>query len=343
MSSSFINLASDQEALVSMLTRMNMLAAGEVPQVHQLKGGVSSDIVRIDVGPASFCLKQALPTLKVAKEWHAPVERVFEEIAWLRQAAAIVPMHVPKILGVDSETGSFLMEYLPEQEFQNWKEALLRGEVTPGVASELGRILNQIHSQTADNAAIIDVFDKPFNAHNIMAIRLDPYLRETGRQHPARAAYFEMLVQSFLANKLCLVHGDVSPKNILIGPNGPVILDAECACYGDPAFDVAFLLNHLLLKAAFCPQSARAYGDEYSGFVTAYFADISWESKSALETRVAQLLPALLLARVDGKSPVEYLTEDQRSKTRQRALQLLDRQATSLTDIQSFWIDQETK
>ena len=320
-----------------MLERLRMIGAGEVPEVHRLTGGVSSNIVRIDIGKRSFCLKQALPTLKVAKLWNAPVERVFEEIAWLRTAALIAPRNIPVVLGVDAETGSFLMEYLPEDSYAGWKGALLRGEVAGGIAGQLGTILNRIHNATAGDPKIVEAFDKPFNDQNIMAIRLDPYLRETGRQHPDRAPFFEALVQSFIANKRCLVHGDVSPKNILIGPNGPVILDAECACYGDPSFDVAFLLNHLLLKAAYRPASALAYADEFKGFTDAYFADIKWEPKEALEIRVARLLPALLLARVDGKSPVEYLDEAQRAKVRQLAIRLLDLQAASLFEIQAMW------
>lgn len=337
MESSFVDLASDQAALVSMLERLKMIGAGEIPQVHRLTGGVSSNIVRIDIGKRSFCLKQALPTLKVAKLWNAPVERVFEEIAWLRTAALIAPLNIPVILGEDAQTGSFLMEYLPEDQYGSWKGALLRGDVVKGIAGQLGTILNQIHNRTAGDPKIVEAFDKPFNDQNIMAIRLDPYLRETGRQHSDRAPYFEGLVQSFIANKRCLVHGDVSPKNILIGPNGPVILDAECACYGDPSFDVAFLLNHLLLKAAYRPESSVAYSDEYSGFVEAYFSSINWEPKSDLEIRVARLLPALLLARVDGKSPVEYLNEQQRSKVKRLAIKLLDLKPESLSEIQTIW------
>jgi thiamine kinase-like enzyme len=107
-----------------------------------------------------------------------------------------------------------------------------------------------------------------------------------------------------------LVHGDFSPKNILLGPDGPVILDAECAWYGDPAFDLAFVLNHLLLKQVWRPALAAALGDMYAALVAAYRAHVAWEPAEALDARTAALLPGLLLARVDGKSPVEYLTAD---------------------------------
>ena len=106
------------------------------------------------------------------------------------------------------------------------------------------------------------------------------------------------------------MHGDVSPKNILVGPKGPVLLDAECAWYGDPAFDIAFCLNHLLLKRLPRPERARELRVAFLAFVDAYFGAVSFEPRDGLEARAAQLLPALFLARVDGKSPVEYLTQE---------------------------------
>ena len=48
-----------------------------------------------------------------------------------------------------------------------------------------------------------------------------------------------------------LVHGDFSPKNLLVSGDRLVIIDCEVAWYGDPAFDLAFLLNHLCLKALY--------------------------------------------------------------------------------------------
>jgi aminoglycoside phosphotransferase (APT) family kinase protein len=122
--------------------------------------------------------------------------------------------------------------------------------------------------------------------------------------------------------QLVLVHGDISPKNILCGAHGPVFLDAECAWYGDPAFDLAFCLNHLLLKAVLMPQHASVLAQSYQQMVSAYMPAVNWENASAFEQRAAQLVPALLLARVDGKSPVEYLTSPaQHTVVRRTAVQ----------------------
>src|SRR5690242_19694863 len=118
------------------------------------------------------------------------------------------------------------------------------------------------------------------------------------------------LSRDTLATKRALVHGDVSPKNILVGPAGPVFLDAECAWYGDPAFDLAFCLNHLLLKCLLNRRAITRFLACYDRFAETYLQAARWELREETEARAAQLLPALMLGRVDGKSPVEYITDE---------------------------------
>jgi len=192
MAPQFVDLTADKGALCDMLRQLHMIECDESPTVSPLTGGVSSNIVRVDTRRGSFCLKQALPMLKVEKEWLAPVERVFVEIAWLQTAAAIAPGNIPRIIAVDKGTGSFLMEFLPPDQYTSWKASLLVGEVEPGIGAQLGSVLNLIHSRTAGNPEAIAEFDRPFNHENFMAIRLDSYLLETGRQHPDARSTFQL-------------------------------------------------------------------------------------------------------------------------------------------------------
>ena len=135
-----------------------------------------------------------------------------------------------------------------------------------------------------------------------------------------------------------LVHGDFSPKNILVGGEGPVFLDAECAWYGDPAFDLAFVLNHLLLKGAWRPDRRSDYVTMFAALCAAYRARVSWEPWTALESRTVALLPGLMLARVDGKSPVEYVTNDRdRNAIRAFARAHLQHPVASLTALAHAW------
>jgi aminoglycoside phosphotransferase (APT) family kinase protein len=272
-----------------------------------MSGGVSSDIWRVDGPRGTFCVKRALARLKVAAEWHAPVGRNRHEVAWFRAAAAIVPEAVPAILGDDPQGGAFAMSYLAPDRHPVWKALLRDGVVEPGTGRTVGDVLGRIHAATADRADVASAFATDAVFH---AIRLEPYLEATGRAHPDLAARCSALVATTASTRRVLVHGDFSPKNLLIGPAGPVILDAECAWFGDPAFDLAFVLNHLLLKGAWRPALRERYLEAYAALVDGYRAHVTWEPWGDVERRASALLPALMLARIDGKSPVEYLVTD---------------------------------
>lgn len=329
----FVDLCSDPAALRRILLALDLAAPDEEVLPEPLPGGVSSGICRVRLRSGSYCVKQALPQLKVAKVWKVPVERVFAEIGYLQVVQAIVPGRVPRLRGQDAATACFVMDFLGPQ-FRNWKAELLAGQVDAGVAQAVGAVLGRIHAATADDAALAQRFANDANFH---ALRLEPYLVEAAREHPALAPQLLALVERTAGTRRVLVHGDVSPKNILLGPEGPVLLDAECAWFGDPAFDLAFCLNHFLLKAAHLPQHARELLAAYGAFVAGYAPHVRWEPLDALEARVATLLPALALARIDGKSPVEYLGQAQRQAVRRTTTALVQHAPASLETIALGW------
>ena len=227
------------------------------------------------------------------------------------------------------------MNYLPPERFPLWKAELLAARVDESFAAAVGRDLALIHSRSAAEPEIRAAFahDETFEA-----IRIEPYLRATARAHPALAARLETLAAATLSTKRALVHGDVSPKNILIGPDGPVFLDAECAWFGDPAFDVAFCLNHLMLKGARAGADKAPYLAAFAALANAYLAGVDWEEARGLEARAAALLPALFLARVDGKSPVEYLMrDDEREAVRRCAAALIAEPQQALAAVAEAW------
>lgn len=304
-----------------------------------LAGGVSSDIWRLDIedarGRRSLCVKRALTRLKVAADWSAPVSRNGFEWAWMQFASGVVPQAVPRPLARSAEAGWFAMEFLSPQDHPVWKQQLLAGTVEPTTAAAVGRVLAKLHSASANDAALAREFASD---DNFLALRLEPYLLFTAERHPALAPCLQILADRTAGTRVALVHGDVSPKNILVGPNGPVILDAECAWFGDPAFDIAFCLNHLLLKALVRPDCVQALDASFAAFTASYFESATAEPRGPLEARAASLLPALLLARVDGKSPVEYLgSERQRSLVRDCATQWLRQDPASLEEVAAAW------
>lgn len=292
-----------------------------------LAGGVSSDIWRVDLASGPVCVKRALSVLKVKAHWEAPIVRNQYEARWMRFAAGVVPGSVPECLASDTDRGMLLMPYLPSAEYPMWKEMLRDGEVRNEDAAGVGAMLGAIHARSAAQPELAAQFESDTIFH---AIRLDPYLGAAARQNPDCALILEQLIQTTANTRVALVHGDVSPKNILIGPRGPILLDAECAWWGDPVFDLAFCLNHLLLKRFWRPQWTVRYQGAFSALLDAYRDAIDrwglWEPWNVLEARCARLLPALLLARVDGKSPVEYLAPGDRSGGQRDQIRRLSRQ-----------------
>jgi len=329
------------DSFLTALGRMGLLQPGKFPAISPLTGGVSSDIVRVDLDSGPICIKRALPKLKVQADWQAPVERNKYEIEWMRIAADIDARAVPKVLGEDRETGMFAMEFLDGERYPVWKAQLRDGEIAVDTATEVGRRIAAIHGRTAGR---IDVAQKFPTDHIFFPIRLEPYLSATAKKHRDCADRLESLVRVTGATKKALVHGDVSPKNILAGPNGPVFLDAECAWYGDPAFDLAFCLNHLLLKCVWRPQWQAGYLESFDALAGSYLANVTWESRADIEERTAHLLPGLLLGRVDGKSPVEYITTDtQRDPVRRVARALLLHPVDNLAGVRLAWQSELSK
>ena len=276
-----------------------------------LTDGVSSEIFRVDDGDESFVVKRALPKLKVRDHWTANVDRNRVEQLCIEYIGGLLPGAVPRLLSRRKDRGYFAMELLGP-EFTSWKKLLMLGGVKVEHAINAATILGAIHARSAGDAEAASHFD---TTANFEQLRIEPYLLATSRRHLDLQPLIHAEAHRLASARICLVHGDFSPKNMMISPSRFVLLDCEVAWYGDPAFDLAFLLTHFLLKGLYhAPRQIclheigllemsrtfwQRYVEEVAGAIDA----------RALKLRVARLLPMLLLARVDGKSPVEYLTK----------------------------------
>jgi aminoglycoside phosphotransferase (APT) family kinase protein len=259
-----------------------------------LSGGVSADVV---LGDDGLVRKRFLPRLKVEALWESDPRRVFREIDSLKAWARIVgPESVPAVLEVDPTSYGYTMPYSPGP---SWKDLLLEGDVRRSIAHELGRRLSLVHRKPDAEAARALAGPGFFPE-----LRVEPYYETVKRRHPDLPIATDFVAET-------LVHGDYSPKNILVHAGGLWVLDHEVAHWGDPCFDLAFMLNHLLIKA-FIRADAR-YRDAARAFLDAY------GPSPALEAKTLRHLAALMLARVDGKSPLAYLSEDDRRRLRELA------------------------
>ncbi len=328
-------VAAPGPGLLAALQRAGLIGPHEPASFAALSGGVSSDIWKVSTPRRDFCVKRALPRLRVAAEWTAPVERNRYEVAWMRIARDIEPNAVPEMLFHDEGEMLCAMSYLDPASHRLWKTELREGRADAVAAAEVGRRLGRIHAATAANAEVAACFPANDIFH---AIRLEPYLEATAEKHPDLRRVLFDLSRRTGALRSVMIHGDVSPKNILIGPAGPVFLDAECACIGDPAFDLAFCLNHLLLKCLWNPAARARFDACFAALAATYLQQVDWEPAAALEQRAASLLPGLLLARVDGKSPVEYIQgEADRDRVRRCARPLLAAPPSRLGEVAAAW------
>jgi aminoglycoside phosphotransferase (APT) family kinase protein len=313
----------DWQMVLPPLLREAGIAVSGPLVVEPLTGGVSSDIVRITLADGQrLCAKRALDRLKVASDWRAPRERNHYEAAWLRTAGAIVPGVAPAVIGEDEARGIVLLDYLPPEDYRLWKSELLAGRADPATPVAVGDALGRIHAATLGDPRVAAAFptDALFDA-----LRLDPYLRTLAARQPGLAKPILACLAETAATRMALVHGDASPKNILVSKadGHPVLLDAECAWYGDPAFDAAFCLNHLLLKAVHVTAIRAALLAQALALFAAWLGHFPAGLRRAAERRTATLLPCLMLARVDGKSPVEYLDGNEQQTVRDIAMPLV--------------------
>ena len=324
----------DQENMAEYLRRAGLISTGDVA-INPLKGGVSSDIHLVKQGGKCFVVKQALAKLRVKDDWYAPVSRNQVEQEYLRYVGKILPEAVPGILHADREEGLFVMEYLGEG-YSNWKELLLQKQTDPHLVLEAAHILGAIHKASWGDNKTREMFD---TTQNFFDLRLEPYLLATGKRHPLLRDYFEAESKRISETRVCLVHGDYSPKNMLIGKKRLVILDCEVAWYGDPAFDAAFLLNHFLLKSLhFYPDSkpfldlVAIFRDRYRKILENRF------DENGLEQRISHLLSMLFLARIDGKSPVEYIVDDRKKDlVRRFAKRIVPQKPATILDLVNEW------
>lgn len=301
--------------IIADLRGAGLVGEGEVV-LEPLTGGVSCDVWKVGTPSGPIVVKRPLEQLRVAAEWHAPVERGASEVRWLKRARGVDPRMAPEVLAELPGYG-FAMRFLPDCPV--WKDELTAGRVDTDFAAAVGARIAAVHAATANSAADRTAF--PTDAM-FRALRVDPFLLHVADHDAELAPLLRALADELSARKIALVHGDVSPKNILVGVDGPVFLDAECAVYGDPAFDLAFCATHLLLKAVWLGDARLNTGA--AALVDAYRGGIDWEDPAGLLLRAGKLTAALLLARVEGKSPAPYLTDpDHKRIVRDQARALL--------------------
>lgn len=301
----------DKDLVISALREANLISDSQ-PEFKPLKGGVSSDIYRIKSDDNTYVVKQALSKLNVEDDWFADTSRNQNEQEFLRFLSDIKPDSVPRLLYNNKEHSFFVMEYL-SGDFKNWKNELMMGLFDERIARNSAELLAGIHNKSWEDERLKKKFNK---AENFYELRTEPYLVTTGNRHPDLKNLFIEEAERLKTHQEAIVHGDFSPKNLMVKEDKVVLLDHEVAWFGDPAFDLAFFLNHLYLKMLFHSKKTGKIQDLTKEIWSTYFDRLGNQKRQQMEERTNRLLLMLMLARVDGKSPVEYLEDDQKEFVR---------------------------
>jgi tRNA A-37 threonylcarbamoyl transferase component Bud32 len=323
----------DKKSIRSILLDSDFVGNDDI-EITPLTGGVSSDICLIIDKKNRFVFKQAREKLIVKDEWHADVSRNVTEQNFIDYMQTHIPGSVPKMLYRDEDRGFFIMEYLGDP-FKNWKNQLLKGQWDPQTVSIASDLLSKIHRLSYDDKSVKGLFD---TTNNFLNLRIEPYLITTGNRHPSLKKEFYNEADRLLICREALVHGDFSPKNIMVKSDTIKLLDHEVAWYGDPAFDLAFFLNHLYLKTLYHHNSMDQLPDLPEIAWNVYSKNTGSKSMIPIGKRFGKLLLMLMLARVDGKSPVDYLSDNQKHFMRSFVYDMFDRHIFTRNKLHSQWL-----
>jgi len=319
------------------LRQKGFVAWGEDLTLECLPGGVSNRTVLVRFSDGrSWVLKQALPKLRVAVDWFSSPQRIHREALALRWFARLAPSGSVPNLEFEDETNHLLGMEAIRFPHQNWKTVLLAGNVSFNHVEQFGRLLGLVHQRASDDHDVRQIFaDTSF----FESLRLEPYYLYCAEQLPESAEFLHRLVEETRSCRLTLVHGDYSPKNILLRDDKLVLLDYEVAHFGEPAFDLGFSLTHFLSKAHHLPAQRALFAEAAVLYWRTYretLDDSPWAR--SLEPRAVRHTLGCLLARVAGRSPLEYLSATERARQRQAALLLLSNPPCQVSDLVSEFL-----
>ena len=312
----------EPDALLAYLRRAGHIEASETPALERLAGGVSSRTVRVQrTNGEAWVLKQSLAKLRVSVEWFSDPRRIHNEAAALRWLQVLAPAGAaPALVFEDHAQHLLAMQAVPAPH-ANWKALLLAGGLAERHVIGFGQLLATIHGRSSERLGEVapDFPDPSF----FETLRVEPYYRYTAGQVPEAAGFLAALIDDMLAQRLALVHGDYSPKNVLIYGDRLVLLDYEVAHIGDPAFDLGFSLAHLLSKAHHLEAQRAEFGRAAELYWAAYAEALGGVAcRPALEARAVRHGLGCLLARVAGRSPLEYLDAQERARQKAAVLAL---------------------
>ncbi|MEO8960482.1 MAG: aminoglycoside phosphotransferase family protein [Ginsengibacter sp.] len=316
------------------LTDRGIISGSAPIFIETLSGGISNSVLKISSGKSQFVLKQALHQLRVNTEWFSDVARSNVEKQALKFLPNIIPGITPQLIYEDESNYLFIMECAPESSV-TWKSLLMRQDCNERIARKVGMILGRLHERTHDLQEAQELFR---NKKFFYQLRIEPFFEFLQWKHPDFKSEINQHIAHCLESESSVVIGDYSPKNILVNEENVMVIDFEVIHYGDSSFDLGFLTTHLLLKSLKFGKFRRLYYDVLREIVKGYFSHVHFSKRADLEALAVQQLAWIMLARVDGKSPIEYITEDsQKELIRVASYEILHNQMKTYEEVIDFF------
>lgn len=327
---STLNIEEPSE-LLAYLIATNRIRNKDNPKITVLRGGVSNRTVHIEFeNGESWVLKQALTKLRVKGEWTSSPDRIFKEaeaMRWFDKHAP--PNAVPKLIFEDQLHHLLAMEAV-KPPFDNLKGLLLTNPPESVYFKQAGELLGHIHQNGFKQSNDIPKLFK--DNHFFKTLRIEPYYIETIKALPETASFLNELTSETLEDRYTLVHGDYSPKNILVKDSKLILLDHEVIHFGDGTFDLGFFICHLLSKSNHLPIHHQDFVNGVTEFYDSYLGVFTEMNKKREERSVKHAI-GCLLARVCGLSQLEYLTIDQQNKQKDIGLKLTKDQPKTIKEL----------
>jgi 5-methylthioribose kinase len=315
------------------LVEQGFMRSDEEISVRELGGGVSNIVLLVEWPghpERRWVVKQSLGKLRVKDDWRSERSRLCREAEAIQALRLVLGLEaVPEVIHIDHENFLFIMTAAPVGS-QVWKDLLLARRADFPVARKAGLLLANMINASRDDASLTSQF---WDRAVFYQLRIDPYYRTTASRHPELRQEFDDLIGTSLEIRTSLVHGDYSPKNMLVLGENIFLIDFEVVHWGDPSFDAAFLMNHLFLKAFHQPAASRQFIALVYDFWKTLFAALGPETALGFEVMTLRHLGALMLARIDGKSPAEYIQDEAtKERVRRAATRILVEAPRSLED-----------
>ena len=312
----------------------------------ELAWGVSNRVFRVNrTNEPDLVVKQSCEQLRTEIEWKSQLERNAREAEVQKYLHSLeLPARIPRVIHVDESNHTFVMDAI-DASHTVWKQALLDGHVSVDVFTSTAVTLATIHR----NSRLEPPPQHSWNDRTVFdELRIDPFYRWVSSRNPSLRPVIDQLVCCLETTGLCVVLADFSPKNILLTQEGLALVDFETAHLGDPAFDMGFFLSHLVLKSLRATPGSSQIHDGLPVVWETYHQTLEGTQKSfaaaglPFEARCVRHLAACMLARIEGKSPVDYLSETESATARKIAVEALTRPThlwveflELLTDLQS--------